>query len=296
MGRKKYETAGSIKTKNAYMQQIIGMLDEIASYRRIIIAGGMGTGRDTLAKLIHERSAESALPMKKIDCREARLDDMIIDPNVVTYFDDIQNLSKGLRKRLLLELEKNTDAYIISSGCKDILEMGDSGRFPADLFLTLAKIYVYVPEICFRREDIPAMVRDALSKYNKKYQKNVKIESNAMTHLVHYNYRNNINELYSIIERAVLINTTGIIKANSILSVLNADSLSLVTMMKSTNLSLKESLDRYERMLLINAISNTDTAEDAARLLDISRSSLYAKCNKHCLEVTIEGYFGSDAV
>ena len=176
------------------------------------------------------------------------------------------------------------------------MDMAAKGDFPKDLFRTLAEVFIQVPKICQRREDIPAMVRDALRKYNKKYDKHVKIESSAMTHLVHYNYRSNISELYNIVERAVLINTTGTIKANSILSVLDADSLSLVTMMKDDKLSLKESLDRYERTLLVNAINDTETAEAAARLLHISRSSLYAKCSKYGIEVSEHGYADDQAL
>ena len=230
MGRKNYVTAGNIKTKNAYMQKVVDSLDEIACYRRVVIGGDMGTGRDTVAELIHERSAQSSLPMRKVDCRQAKAYDLFIKPDVVTYLDDVHTLNKGMRRKLVLELRENADACVISSAREDLMDMAAKGDFPKDLFRTLAEVFIQVPRICQRREDIPAMVRDALSKYNKKYDKHVKIESSAMTHLVHYNYRSNISELYNIVERAVLINTTGTIKANSILSVLDADSLSLVTM------------------------------------------------------------------
>lgn len=287
MGRRKYMIAGSIKTLNPYMQDVIAKLGEMASYRRIFIIGDTGTGKDTLAGIIHKKSAESELPFKKVDCRQAKVNDILISSNVVTYFDEIHTLGKGLQERLMTELEKHSEAYIISSADTCVEDMIERKQFYEELYLLLANVHVQLPGLLFRREDIPSMVRGALSKYNRKYGKGVGIDENALSALAHYNFRGNITELYNIIERAVLTNTSGKIKANSILSVLDADSLSLVTMMKDTGLSLRESLDRYERMLLINAINDTESADEASRLLNISRSSFYSKCKKH--KITVSG-------
>ena len=207
MGRKKYMTAGNIKTLNAYMQNVLIKLDEMASYRRIFIVGDPGTGKDTLAGIIHKKCAASDLNFKKVNCRQAKVDDVLIETNVVTYFDEIHTLGKGLQKRLMTELEQHSEAYVISSADTCIESMIERGQFCEELYLMIANVHIQLPGLWYRREDIPSIVKDALCKYNRKYGKRVSIDDSVLLPLSHYNYRGNITELYSIIERAVLTST-----------------------------------------------------------------------------------------
>lgn len=291
MTKSNYMEVGKIRTRNHIMKEILSNIEVIVNAGRVMIVGERGTGRDTLAQVIHEAGPLSGEPMVTIPCRDILKNDVRgLSSDRLIYFDEIHCLKKGLQRDLIKILGSKPELRTVSSADICIGDMMDNDGFLLELYQMLTYARVGVPNLHQRGEDIPAMVREAVRFYNKKYGKSIKIDSKALTPLKHYSYRGNITELYSIIERAVLINNTGVIKVNSILSVLDSESLSLVTMMKESDLSLKESLKRYERMLIVNAIEDTDSFTKAAKLLQVNRQTLYEKCEKLGIQLRDESY------
>lgn len=281
MGRKEsnFMTLGTLKSKNLFMKQIMSALDYISSSDvNVIIVGESGTGKNTVAETIHSLSPLSHIPMEVISCRNATGNDLHLNPETVTYVDEVHFLGRLLQNKLLKCMKETPGARIIASTDSRIGPMMDNGKFRVALYMELAGMRIGMPRLYQRQEDIPSIVRDALKKANKKYMKKVKLTARAMKPLIHYRYKGNITELYSIIDRAVLMAQDDTIKLNSILSIMDMDSLSLISLTDCSSLSYGAAMARFEKELLSGALTDGGSAARAATILQMDESMFAERC------------------
>ena len=273
---------GAIKTKNKKMADLLHEAQAAAATdMNVLICGETGTGHDALAEALQFMSAKPGEPFYVLRCYDDLTDEAIDNLSVgLTYLDEVQRLSLSQQRKLLVKLrDKGEGMRIISSASTTIDDMVQRRVFYKNLYNILSDLRLDIPPLRERREDICSMIKELIHKYNLKYQKNVKIEDGAMKLLKMYTYPGNIAELDSLMRRAVLISSSGTIKTNSIMSVLDMDKVLFTTLVKGSNIEYQKEIDRLSKELIINALMDTGSLRKAARQLALNHVTMWNKCN-----------------
>jgi DNA-binding NtrC family response regulator len=227
---------------NPKMRAVYAFAARVAnSETSILITGETGTGKDLLARSIHEISNRNSQPYVGVSC--ASLPEHLIEAELFGHergaftganhsrqgrfeavqggtllLDEIGEISAGLQVKLLRVLQEglferlgsNTPrkfcGRIICSTNRNLREMVQSGRFRVDLFYRLNTIEICVPPLRERRDDILALSYHFLQFFAAKYQRPThRICAAAMTGLQEYGWPGNVRELQHVIERAVVM-------------------------------------------------------------------------------------------
>lgn len=224
------------------IQAVTQMIDSIARVpSTALIIGETGTGKELIAKAIHDRSEERDAPFQVVDCttfseglveselfghvRGAFTGAIANKPGLIelgkggtVFLDEIGDLPLPLQAKLLRVLEegevravgsveqKKVNARFIAATNQDLAEKVKKGEFRKDLFYRLNVMVVRVPPLRERKEDIPVLARHFIKKYAKDFGKAVAdIHPSAVTELVAYPWPGNVRELRNVMERAVML-------------------------------------------------------------------------------------------
>lgn len=288
----------------------------------ILIAGESGTGKDLIARAIHESGPRRAEPYMEVDC--ASLPEQLIESELFGHekgaFTDARTLKRGLfeaarsgtlfldeigemspttQSRLLRALENRKfkrvggvvdipmQAGIVAATNRDLSAEVKRGGFREDLFFRLNVIRIDVPPLRDRREDIPALVDYFTTRFNTKFGRNVRgVSREAIERLSTYGWPGNVRELRNVIERVVILEADDIIQAQHLPAEIRFGR-SLPESSVQTLFTLPEEgidLDRVERSFLEQAMDRTGGNQSAAaRLLGITRYALRYRLEKHGL-------------
>ena len=223
-------------------QNVLRMVQDIAVVRStVLLIGETGTGKELLARAIHDRSPEHDRPYQVVDCTRfpegmieselfghvkgaftgAMSDKMglleLADGGTV-FLDEIGDLPLSLQAKLLRVLEegevravggtrsKRVDVRFIAATNQDIETRVTRGEFRKDLFYRLNVVTLRVPPLRDRKEDIPILARHFLIRFAREFGKSVReIQPSAVTDLVAYDWPGNIRVLRNVMERAVML-------------------------------------------------------------------------------------------
>lgn len=224
------------------MQQIFRLLDRIAlADTTVLILGETGTGKELIAKAIHQNSARKDKPMIKINCAA-------IPPNLIEselfghekgsftgaaerrvgkfeqadkgtiFLDEVGELSPALQVKLLRVLQEKeieriggkhtivTDVRIISATNKNLIDEVEAGRFRTDLFYRLNVFPITLPALRERKSDIPALAAYFLNRFSIKSGRNIKgFSKKVISSMMAYSWPGNVRELEHLVERQVLL-------------------------------------------------------------------------------------------
>lgn len=288
----------------------------------ILITGESGTGKEVIADEIYFKSKRKKKPFIKVNC--AAIPAELLESELFGYeggsftdarkkgklglfelanggtilLDEIGDMSLNLQSKLLRVLQSKEivriggnkpiklDIRVIASTNKDLQEEIKKEKFREDLYYRLNVVPIELKPLRERREDISQLTHEFLNNYNKKYGKNAKIEKEAMKILEMYKWPGNIRELNNLIERMVVINKDGIIKYNSILSILDMENVNFTTLMSDNNFTLKTAVQGLEKEMIKGAIKKCGSVNKAAAQLGISQPALWKKCK--VLNISIE--------
>ncbi|MEW6439958.1 MAG: sigma 54-interacting transcriptional regulator [bacterium] len=294
------------------------LLDTLAQIRTVaptdvtvLVLGETGTGKELVARAIHEASRRRKRPLVKVDC--AALPASLIESELfghergaftgaharrtgrfelakgtTIFLDEIGELSLEVQTKLLRLLQEGSferlgssttlqaDVRIIAATNKDLdLEVRE-GRFRKDLWYRLNVFPIRVPALRERRQDIPLLVRWFVDKYGKKLGKKIRlIQESDMRRLQAYPWPGNVRELENLMQRAV-VNTQG-------------PQLQLVEKLgylagAEFPLEPKGSLEAVERAYMIRVLEQTDWIvhgpRGAARILGLNPSTLRSRMKK----------------
>ncbi|MDO8494254.1 MAG: sigma 54-interacting transcriptional regulator [Deltaproteobacteria bacterium] len=236
------EIFGAMVGKSRKMRQIFAILEKIAtSHATVIIEGETGTGKDLVARAIHEHSTRRLSPYLVFDCSG-------VAPNLIeselfghekgaftgavrsrpgvfeaakggtVFLDEIGELTLDLQPKLLRALESrevrrvgaNTatriDVRVVSATNRNLKKEIEEGRFREDLYYRMSVVKISLPPLRDRTEDIPIIVERLLS--NGKFNmtptglKVTKVDDDALKLLQRYPWPGNVRELSNVIERA----------------------------------------------------------------------------------------------
>jgi len=280
----------------------------------VLIQGETGTGKELVAKAIHYNSTRKNYSFVKVDC--ATLTETLLESELFghekgaftgatkdrlgrfrkanhgsIFLDEVGNISPPVQAKLLRVLQDNefeavgsddpikVDVRIIAATNADLEDAIKNGAFRKDLYYRLNVIRIFLPLLRERREDIPLLASHFLSVYNQKNRKKLEgFAPETMKKLMSYSWPGNIRELENIIERAVILCKKRMIEPEDVPLYHKKNDQQI----NFSGRSLQESLDEVERQIIVDTLNSVNAdKEKAAKILKISRASLYNKLNKH---------------
>jgi DNA-binding NtrC family response regulator len=216
------------------------------------------------------------------------------------FLDEIGELELELQVKLLRALERNEiikvgnpqpiriDIRFIAATNKNLLEQVEKGTFRKDLYYRLNVIPLTLPPLKNRKEDIPLLTEHFLQKHNATSGKGPhKISDESMAFFMRYSYPGNVRELENLIERSILLSDHPLIVPKDLpieLKEQNGNFLDEFNI-KSDNIALKNVSTAArlsaEKQMILNTLRDCNyNCTKTARMLKISRSSLYNKIKK----------------
>ncbi|MEJ2760974.1 MAG: sigma-54 dependent transcriptional regulator [Gammaproteobacteria bacterium] len=284
----------------------------------VLLLGETGTGKDVVARLLHNRSARSARPFVHVDCanlpRElveaelfghekgaftsahvARMGLIEAAEDGVLFLDEIGELNLDIQAKFLAVLERHTvrrvgttqerpvSAWFIAATNRDIARLTEDGEFRADLYYRLNVLSITLPPLRQTGEDIILLAEHFAGQTARRYGLGKpQLGAKVREILLNYPWPGNVRELKHVIERAVLLSSGGTIKADVL-------SLSPVPVapgkMEKTDSGECATLQEAELKMLKDALARTGgNVSRAARDLGITRMAMRYRMKKHGLE------------
>ncbi|WP_418500725.1 sigma-54-dependent transcriptional regulator [Flagellimonas sp.] len=280
----------------------------------VLLTGESGTGKEVTANAIHNASKRKGQPFVAVDCGaipkeiatseffghvkgsftgaiEDKKGHFEAANGGTLFLDEVGNLSYEHQVQLLRAIQERKikrvgstkeiqlDLRIIAATNENLLEAVEEGSFREDLYHRLNEFSIEVPSLRDRREDILLFANYFLDRANADLEKEVlEFSEEAKQLLMDYPWPGNLREMKNMIKRAVLF--TG---GNTVLSSSLAEE--IVNGTKSSNTPVF-SKSEYEKERILDALKQTNfNKSKAAKLLQITRKTLYNKINQYQLEV-----------
>jgi formate hydrogenlyase transcriptional activator len=235
---------------SAAIRGVLKKAEQVASTdSTVLVVGETGTGKELIARTIHEMSGRSKRTMVKTNC--AALPATLIESELfgrekgaytgalareigrfeladqsTIFLDEIGELPPEVQSKLLRVLQEGeferlgssktikVNVRVIAATSRDLPAMMREGKFRADLFYRLNVFPIVVPPLRDRIEDIPALVWHILGELGSRMGRKIDgVEANTMEALQRYSWPGNVRELRNVIERSLILNTGPILRA-----------------------------------------------------------------------------------
>ena len=305
--------------KGETMRRVMAQLERVAaSETRVCILGETGTGKELIARTIHERSARGAGPFVTLNC--AAVPGELIESELfghekgsftgasgrhigkfeqadrgTIFLDEIGDMPLNMQAKLLRVLEEEeveriggdkpipVNVRVVVATHRNLEARVREERFRPDLF---HRIYVFpltLPPLRDRREDIPALVQHFAEQVCEQNSwKPVPFSSEAMETLQSYAWPGNIRELRNMVERLMLIASEGEVELSTVLMVLPRNSASgPATSPTAGSGPLSDRVQSFEREVILDELKRSrHNMSLAAKNLGLERSHLYKKAEQ----------------
>lgn len=306
-----------IVSKNGRMLHYFEILPQIAqSDSTVLIDGATGTGKEFLARAIHNHSPRSKGPFVAVNC--GALPDTLIESELFGYkkgaftdakkdkigrfalaqdgtifLDEIGDVSPAVQVRLLRVLQERTyeplgstqpvktNARIIAATHRDLEQRVQENLFREDLFYRINVMRISLPPLCQRQEDIPLLVDYFVEHFNRLKGKQIPgLTQGAMTALMMYDWPGNIRQLENAIEHAFVLCPDGLIHPHHLPERIQPFS-------KTDQLPEGITLKDVEKSAIIQALKRNQWKKVAtARELGIDKNTLRRKILRYEIELT----------
>jgi formate hydrogenlyase transcriptional activator len=238
--------------KSQALRSVLEQVETVApTDSTVLIYGETGTGKELIARAVHNLSARHANGFVKLNCAaiptglleselfghergaftgaiSQRVGRFELANRGTMFLDEIGEVPLELQPKLLRVLQEReferlgstrtlrTDARLIAATNRDLEELVAEQKFRSDLYYRLNVFPVRVPALRERPEDIPLLVRHFVQQYSRRLSKTIEsIPSETMTTLVRYPWPGNIRELQNVIERTVILTKGPVLKVPS---------------------------------------------------------------------------------
>jgi DNA-binding NtrC family response regulator len=313
-----YSAADSIIGKELFgeseaMQQIFYKIEKIApTDANILILGENGTGKDLIAKAVHQQSLRSNNPFVKVDvgalteslfeselfghkkgaftdAREDRAGRFEAANGGTLFLDEIGNIPLHLQAKLLSVLQNrqvtrlgsnepvSIDIRLICATNVGLSELANESRFRKDLIYRINTVEIMVPPLRKRGNDIILLAKYFSKIYGSKYMKPVpEFDTKALEKLLNHHYPGNVRELQYIIERAVIMADDNVLLAKDLIFSPIESSFAADTATAETKLS------AVEKNTILKVIEkHNGNITKAAKELGLTRTALYRRLSKY---------------
>jgi Response regulator containing CheY-like receiver, AAA-type ATPase, and DNA-binding domains len=251
--KKRVSKIPEIVGQSAAIMKIKEMIERVApTEARVLITGSNGTGKELVARWLHEKSPRNTMPFVEVNC--AAIPGELIESELfghekgaftsavkqhkgkfeqadggTLFLDEIGDMSLAAQAKVLRVLQENkisrvgsdkeinVRVRVVAATNKNLTEEITKGTFREDLYHRLSVIIVHVPPLCERREDIPLLTKyfiDVISQESGMIAR--KIENAALEELSSYKWTGNIRELRNVVERLMILSNTIITKEDVI--------------------------------------------------------------------------------
>jgi DNA-binding NtrC family response regulator len=320
-----YQDIGLVGRSEAFR----AVLDMIARIRNtdahVLILGESGTGKELVARAIHRSSTRGKERFVALNC--AAIPETLLESELFGYtkgaftdarsnrkgifescsdgtllLDEIGELPLNLQAKILRVLQEHevtplgstqsvkVNTRIIAATHRDLEEETLLGRFREDLYFRLNIIPIYLPSLRERKDDIEALTRSFIERFNKRYEKSIHFPSrDILTRLEAYDWRGNIRELQNAIERAVVLSQDKVLHIEDILARKNRQRDNTAAGSSQENGEFETNYaaakEAFERAFLLRLMGLArGSISEAARLSGRYRSDIYRLLAKYGID------------
>jgi formate hydrogenlyase transcriptional activator len=313
--------AGDQDRNSRRFEQIIGMspaleavleqVEQVApTDSTVLIQGETGTGKELIARAIHNLSSRCGRPFIKLNCAAIPFDLLeselfghekgaftgaiaqkigrfeMADKGTL-FLDEVGDIPPALQPKLLRVLQEQeferlgsnrthqVDVRLVAATNRNLVDMVKRNEFRSDLYYRLNVFPVPLPPLRARREDIPALVEHFVEIYARRMGKQIdQISSEAMSELRSYAWPGNIRELQNFIERSVILSSGNVLQApfESLKAAATTEAQEAVTLEEAERNHIRKTLDQTRWVV--------SGPNGAAARLGIKRSTLYFRMQK----------------
>jgi PAS domain S-box-containing protein len=237
--------------KSSALQKVLKELETVGpTDSTVLIHGETGTGKELIARAIHNLSSRRSKAFVKLNCAaiptglleselfghekgaftgaiSQRIGRFELAHQGTVFLDEIGDVPLELQPKLLRVLQEReferlgssrtqrTDARLIAATNRDLSAMVEEQKFRADLFYRLNVFPLYLPALRERPEDVPLLVRHFAELFSRRMSKVIQtIPPETMSALMRYHWPGNIRELQNVIERAVILSNHGVLRVS----------------------------------------------------------------------------------
>ena len=312
---------GEILGNSKAIQNILQMIDKVAPLdTRVLITGENGTGKELVARAIHNKSERKDKQFVEVNC--AAIPNELIESELfghekgsftgavqqrigrfelankgTLFLDEVGDMSHQAQAKVLRAIEDgkiervgggkkiDVDVRLIAATNKNLKEEIEKGNFREDLLHRLNVIPIVVPPLRERTEDIPILVDRFTTDISIKHKKPiVKFSDDAIRILQNQSWTGNVRELRNIVERIIIIVGKKEISAKDIEFMFAGNQQSVDELLDMSN-SFQEFKEKAERIFILKQLRANDwNISKTAEILEIQRSHLYNKMKKYEIE------------
>ncbi len=306
---------------SAPMQELFALARKIAPCDvNVLITGETGTGKELLARAIHQLSARSNGPLVAFSC--ANLPENLVEDELfghekgaftgamterrgrieaadrgTLFLDEIGDLGIGLQPKLLRVLQERTferlgsnktlsaDIRLICATNRNLEEMVAQGKFREDLYYRLNVVQLHLPPLRDRRDDIPLLAQQFLEKFAQQFKKKAKrFSPHALHALEEHHWPGNVRELENVVQRAAVLSEDQTVELGLLPAALrNVRSAGLPETVAAGELShtYEDEVKRFKRSLVVRALRESGWRKaECARTLGVARGYLHRLINQ----------------
>ncbi len=284
----------------------------------VLITGENGTGKELVARGIHQMSLRADKPFVEVNC--AAIPEELIESELfghergsftgaltrkrgkfdlanggTIFLDEIADMSLKTQAKILRILQEQrfervggtemifVDVRVIAATNRDLREEIQKGRFREDLFYRLNVIPLHVPPLRERKSDIPLLVEHFLEEFcQENHKEKKKITPEAMDLLISYSWPGNVRELRNIVERMVIMTRGSIIEAKDVPEPVQTHLKSPSEMSFFDYHLLKDARREFEKRFIIKKLmENDENISKTAEMIGIERSNLHRKIRSY---------------
>jgi len=293
------------------LESVLEQVEQVApTDSTVLIQGETGTGKELIARAIHNLSARCGRPFVRLNCAAIPFDLLeselfghergaftgaiaqkigrfeLADKGTL-FLDEVGDIPPGLQPKLLRVLQEQeferlgstrthqVDVRLVAATNRNLPDMVKRNEFRSDLYYRLNVFPIPLPPLRARREDIPALVEHFVEIYGRRMGKQIdEISSETMSELGSYAWPGNIRELQNFIERSVILTSGNVLKSPlaSLRNAPEAESLEPVTMEDAEREHIRKILEQTRWVV--------SGPNGAAARLGIKRSTLYFRMQK----------------
>jgi DNA-binding NtrC family response regulator len=298
------------------MRKLMAQVDRVAaSETRVCILGETGTGKELVARTLHERSSRALGPFIAVNC--AAVPAELIESelfghekgsftgaagrhvgkfeqaeNGTLFLDEIGDMPLAMQTKLLRALEEGeieriggekpvaVNVRVVVATHRNLETLVREGKFRQDLFHRVYVFPVLLPALRERKEDIPSLVEHFASQVGQQNNwKSIPFSAQAIEALQAYAWPGNVRELRNVVERLMLSATEGIVDLTTVRIALPAGSPS--PSVPSGSGSLADRVQGFEREVIVAELkAHQNNVTNAAKSLGLERSHLYKKAEQ----------------
>ncbi len=297
--------------KSHQMQAIYRLIEDISDYEAtVLISGESGTGKERVARAIHDNGPRRFKPFVTVNC--SALAETLLESELFGHvrgaftgafrdhmgrfeaaeggsllLDEIGDISPLIQLKLLRFLQeksfervgdanlRHADVRVIACTHQDLGEKVRCGEFREDLYYRLNVLDIKVPPLRERMDDLPLLIEHFIARFEKQFKMAIDaVSDEVMNAFMTYHWPGNVRELEHCVERAVILSRGATIETRHIPSEIAA--------CKKPGLRPSPVQEENESSRILKVLSETDwNKAKAARLLGVSRKTLYQKLKKY---------------